>query len=269
MKSVILSFALWLGALGAQAQGNIEILMGVLAGLAEDPAFEQELVSLYQVEPPASELLVAHGKAMLGDPRYQRYLAEAMSNKMSREGVPDPNEIRQVYREFGASLSQNLALSGLGRLELPDQRRFLEYTKTVTAGMGEEACGKAVLRQLSALELALAEAKAYNRVPRETLEGYFALLRKAVFAEIDENPARQILSVSDDSAAQADIDQTIQARLSAHPEGTRMIAALSTPGSTDYAALCDFSGLIFDGILGLDGPAGDRAVRKMIAAMAP
>lgn len=245
----------------SQKAENIAFLEGVYASLPDDPKFRIAILNAYGIPEDQGQVFVEHSQLMFSQEGFPRYLAEeTVAAFPNLDAVGDPDLI-PMAQEFGASLMQSKVVLGLKRLNSQDQRAFYEIATLILKNMPASDCAGSMRQSLGAMEMAQAEMKVLLKQDDAFVRDYLALVRKAGFAEIFDDPAYTPLSLSEQQQAQATFEQTFIGALSNHPRGQALIAAADmAPGRPDED-VCEFGSMAIDAALSIDGTVGDWVVK--------
>lgn len=237
-----------------------------LRTVVTSPDFVEAVLDHYQLQGSARAAMRSHLSALYRSDEVVRALVAEM-----REAGVDRNEEllagrgMQVGRRFGAELFQSWAIKGLARLPAADQRRFYDFILQWMDVASPDDCKRLMFAdEQSALDNGRLEMKYYARLSRGQLDAYFALLRKAVLAELRDFPSTRSLNSEQVQIA----DQAYQARLEQAAQrddvALETLLAMADPTAAPARAACDAGKLMFRTLLEMKGFAADLVVLKMV-----
>lgn len=232
------------------------------------PAFVDAVLDQYKLQGSTRAAMRTHLTSLYRSDE----VIKALVAEMRHAGIDKDDDVLngnalQVGRRFGAELFQSWAIKGLARLPAGDQRQFYIFILKWMNVASAEDCKRLMFSdEHSALDNGRLEMKYYPRMAQGELEVYFALLRKAVLAELRDFPSARTLNREQLEIA----DKAFEARLEEMVRRADMpvetLLAMVEPSKADAPAACEAGKLIFRTLLDMKGFASDLMVLKMVLA---
>jgi hypothetical protein len=172
-------------------------------------------------------------------------------------------------KNFGAEIALIYTFKGLSRLSIEEQRTFVKFLVNWMKVATDEDCKKLLVTggQTSSLQDASLEMKYYFRMEREDLRSYFAIIRNAIAAELNNFPNAKSLNQQQVKIADNALENEFRKKIESGLIDYKTITAMTDlPGATPSMA-CEAGRQIFSTILGMRGLTGEMALTKFILSM--
>jgi hypothetical protein len=192
-------------------------------------------------------------------------------NEMRLAGF-DKNNSKNALEDskrFGSELFLSLAIKGINRLPISDQRRYISYSYQFMSFVTPVECKNLLISNssLTALDNAEIELKYYSKFKEADLRNYYITLRQAMLAEIRDFPSSKGLNSNQIKIA----DDTLQVELAKKMEkqnfSNNVLQAFSDLNSAAPIDACDAGKFIMKTVLDTKGYAGDLIITKLILSM--
>lgn len=232
------------------------------------PAFVDAVLDHYRLQGTTRAAMRTHLSALYRSDE----VIKALVAEMRHAGIDKDDDVLngnalQVGRRFGAELFQSWAIKGLARLPAADQRQFYAFILKWMNVASADDCKRLMFSdEQSALDNGRLEMKYYPRMAQGELETYFALLRKAVLAELRDFPSAKTLNREQLEIADKAFEARLEELIRRNDLPVETLLAMAEPSKADAPAACDAGKLIFRTLLDMKGFAGDLMVLKMVLA---
>lgn len=232
------------------------------------PAFVDAVLDHYRLQGTTRAAMRTHLSALYRSDE----VIKALVAEMRHAGIDKDDDVLngnalQVGRRFGAELFQSWAIKGLARLPAADQRQFYAFILKWMHVASANDCKRLMFSdEQSALDNGRLEMKYYPRMAQGELETYFALLRKAVLAELRDFPSAKTLNREQLEIADKAFEARLEELIQRDDLSVETLLAMAEPSRADAPAACDAGKLIFRTLLDMKGFAGDLMVLKMVLA---
>jgi hypothetical protein len=230
------------------------------------PAFVDAVLDQYRLQGSTRAAMRTHLTALYRSDE----VIKALVREMRHAGIDKDDEVLngnalQVGRRFGAELFQSWAIKGLARLPAADQRQFYRFILQWMNVAGADDCKRLMFSDdQSAVDNGRLEMKYYPRMAQGELEAYFALLRKAVLAELRDFPSAKSLNREQLDIADKAFEARLEELIRRGDTPVETLLAMAEPSKAGAPAACEAGKLIFRTLLDMKGFAGDLMVLKMV-----
>lgn len=218
------------------------------------PGLAEQVASQTGLSGSQRDIAARHISAIFANDRMVDRLA---SELRSVEGAINGPRGGQIAMEISGQLQQRLLFTGLLRLSDSDIERFVQDLSYIALHASDDECGK-VFWPSEKPDIGI-EFRIIGRKGDNDLGSYLALIRKAVFAELDQTSRSVRLTPTQAEAAEAAGLEAILAALGKlrDADASRMLAAMD---DLDHGALADRCGamrVILYSASGMPGITGD------------
>jgi hypothetical protein len=172
-------------------------------------------------------------------------------------------------KRFGSELFLSLAIKGINRLPISDQRRYISYTYQFMNFVTPVECKNLLVSNssLTALDNAEIEIKYYSKFKEVDLRNYFFTLRQAMLAEIRDFPVSKGLNSNQIKIADDAFQVELANKMEKQNFSITVLQAFSDLNSATPIDACDAGKFIIKTILDTKGYAGDLIITKLILSM--
>jgi len=196
------------------------------------------------------------------------YANELVLDRVSREIEAARIDIRNEQQAAGSvlyRLSTGLIYAGLQRLPQRDVNRFFFFMSVVTRRQ-DAIC--------SAFEdtghVNISEFEAIAELGNESLNEYLSLLRRAMFAEVENYPGRITLDSSQTAVAENAWAEVLVEKVSGRSQNEidRLLPAIENFDAADPATQCEVQKIMIPAVSEMSGLAGDWFRRVYLSYIA-
>ena len=244
----------------AQSSDDIDLLEELFENIADNPDFIAAIKRTYNLPPDRMDVIIDHARLMFAQEGFPRYLAQETLAAFPSLDLVDQSNVVSKAQEFGANLIQSKVVLGLRRLSPDERRSFFNTATFILESMSAKDCAGSMQATLSAMDMARAEMAVLLDQDDTFIRDYLALVRKAGFAEIFDDPVFVPLDASERQRAQESYEEAFIDALATHPRSAALIAAADMSPQHPDADVCAFGILAIETALGIDGMIGDLVV---------
>ncbi|MCU0912868.1 MAG: hypothetical protein MUE98_16610 [Rhodobacteraceae bacterium] len=181
-------------------------------------------------------------------------------------GAADADELKAAARDLAPGWAHDGAVLGVARLPVEDRRRSLEMARHVLAAMPDDAtCAAHTRGALEPAEVLRLELGTLAVLGAEAASEHLALVRRALLAEVVDDPPFVPMPDADARRAAAAYQEAVLAAVEADPARVAMMVVMQSFDTAEDAAVCRFAQLSLDAALSIEGEAGELVVRLLTA----
>jgi len=266
-KRIFSLVALSFLTLQAIAQSNWQDLERYIQRLYQEPAFVESTLDSYRLTGHPREVLREHLIEVYKNPEITKAIVAELK-QMSFDRNATPEQLREAGRRFGSEYFLSKAMSGMNRVSTTDQRAFILFLIKWMNHASAVDCKKLVVGDSnSGLDDQLLEMKYYSRFTKPELEQYFAIVRRAMLAEIRNFPQARTFNSEQIRMADQLLESKLEEKIMAQSRNVGLLEAMIDMERASPKDACDAGKLIFATVYDLRGFTGDLAVNKFIASM--
>ncbi len=266
-KRFFVTFFIGLCAIHAVAQTNWQQVERELRQLYQDPAFVERTLDSYRLTGHPREVLREHFIEVFKNSEITKAIVGELK-EMSFDKNASPEQLREAGRRFGSEYFLSKAMSGMNRVSTTDQRAFILFLIKWMNHASAVDCKKLVVGDSSSsIDDQMLEMKYYSRFTKPELQQYYAIVRRALLAEIRNFPQARTFNSEQIRMADQLLESKLEENIMAQSRNIGLMAAMVDIESASPKDACDAGKLIFATVYDLRGFTGDLAVNKFIASM--
>lgn len=241
---------------------SIEEIISALRNSSEIAEFEP-VTSAFGIPEAFEPVFSKHFEDVFKSDEIAQDFAAGFATEQGEFEVISKEELAIIARNLGMGWINETAAFGSARLPVEDQRRMLEAGLETLKNMQDDVCAAYARGALDPVEVARAEIAYLISLPPEEIESYLALVRKAVFAEITDDPPFTPLSTNDQRKAGTVYQEAFLKAIDDHPENTLILEAVNNFDLASDHAVCELTKLSLISALAIEGEAGDLIMKLL------
>lgn len=241
---------------------SIEEIISALRNSSEIAEFEP-ITSAFGIPDALEPVFSKHFEDVFKSDEIAQDFAAGFATEQGEFEVISKEELAIIARNLGMGWINETAAFGSARLPIEDQRRMLEAGLETLKNMQDDLCAAYARGALDPVEVARGEISYLITLPPEEIESYLALVRKAVFAEITDDPPFTPLSTNDQRKAGTVYQEAFLKAIDDHPENALVLEAVNNFDLASDHAVCELTKLSLISALALEGEAGDLIVKLL------
>jgi len=267
IKRLLALLAISFLTLPAFAQSDWQDLERYLQRLYQDPGFVERTLDSYSLKGHPREVLREHLIEIYKSQEITKAIVAELK-EMRFDQNKSPEQLHEVGRQFGSEYFLSKAMSGLNRLPTSDQRIFLLFLIKWMNHASVDDCKKLMVGTgQSAMEDQFLEMRYYNRFTKAELQQYFAVLRRAMLAEIRNFPLARTFNSEQIRMADHLLESKLEEKMMTQLSNVGLLKAMGDMEKASSKDACDAGKLIFETVYELRGFTGELAINKFIASM--
>ncbi|MCL1602382.1 hypothetical protein M3084_00730 [Succinatimonas hippei] len=247
------------------------------AGTFEDQVYEEFKSSINSDEVYDAALNSFHFKSEAKRQLLKEHLILLFSNDalvdefwlelkslLGRPITNNPNDINLIVKNsalVAMSYVENLSTKGMLRLSANERKEYFMQTYEITNFMDDRTCaafqfGNDFIDPLKIREVLI---DYYNSLSDAEVRHKLALVRKAVFAELDKYPMPKIITSNDLYLADQAMSSALEnwAATASKEEIQNFVLVLSNPSAYSYRDQCHAAKTFLEIVIGMDGAYAD------------
>ncbi len=239
-------------------------IVDALRAIADDAVFAR-LADALALPEPMVPLFATHFRTLFASDAVTATFARRFAAEQEAFGAGSAADLAGIARQLGAGWTYELGAFGAARLPVAEQRRVLDLGLAALGHMGEALCAANARGALDPVETARAEFAYITTLPAAEAADLLALVRRAVLAEVTDDPPFVALTPEEERDAAETYERAVVAAIEAHPQRPLLVLAIESFDTAPDAAVCELTRTSLRAALGLEGDAADRVVRLLTA----
>lgn len=240
-----------------------ELADAVIARTSARTDYQKLAESQWRLTPEKNRIFADHIRELTTSRDFIRYLLE-QGQQAGLFDSNDPEEIRKAAVPLTFALMQSLGVKGFARLSPADQRTIVRYNRLQVENAPNGRVCRAM--QLGTDDATAGEVHQASRelmllLPAGFLKSYLAAFRRAVAAEIRDDPPVRSLTPTQRELAEKAVERAVEKELDGKParELGRLLIALDDIEGAPPDDFCSGVKLIYRSYDGLSGVLGEWA----------
>ena len=176
----------------------------------------------------------------------------------------DKEKQTEYGKKFVSELLLSYAMKGMPRLTFEDQKTFVKFTLNWLYVASDDDCKKLLVSggSVSSLDDAFIEMKYYHRMEREELRNYFAIIRKALLAELRGYPIAKNINQQQSKIADEAFENELIKRVEAGLIDNEILIAMTDMPTASPKLACSAGKKILETMLSMKGFGGELMLTK-------
>jgi len=235
--------------------------------IVQQPRFIESVLDGYRLTGMPRDVMREHMNELYSN----KALIKRMVSELASANFEDKNneDARLLGRMLGSELVMSLAMKGMTRLSVDEQRGFLAYMHKWMIFANDEDCKWMMTNgaSSSALDSGSVEMKYHSRFTKPELQTYYRLLRKSIAAELNDFPSKKTLNPSQVQIAESAFEREFDLAIKNGRLKLNVLTAMSDMENSLARDVCEAGKFIFQTVNNMKGFTGDLVVTKMILSM--
>lgn len=239
-------------------------LTDTLRATLRRPGFSESVAAKFDVSATQKRIIGDHVREIYGNDKFIQRIAVEM--EAAGSAITGP-QAERVGFEIASSVTEKLLYSGLMRVPNADVKQFIDHLAVLSLDATPTECGQ--IFWPGEEQNATLEFKVVGRQGDAALRGYLAVLRRAIFADLELTPAVVKLTTVQDEAAEAAFVRAIGEITSDMTDAQRNAVAdtFDNMDASPLANRCDAMALLLSAAARMPGVTGEWYRRKFIKSI--
>ena len=241
---------------------TIDEIIAVLREVEDEDTFTA-MAAGFAIPEDQRPLYAAHFRAIFDDNAVAADFATSFATEQGQFPVLSHEEMAVIARNLAAGWSHEIAVLGTARLEDEDRRALLQASLDQLDHMPVDICAANTRGALDPVEVLRAEVAYLATLEATEVEVHLARTRRAITAEIADDPPYRPLSESETQKAGEAYQTAFVEGIDAHPMKPLVLEAVENFDLAPDAAICELTKISLTAALSIEGETGELVLRLL------